>query len=502
LQLLNFSLNAQDQYLKHYSIESGLPSSTVYSCFQDGKGFIWFTTDIGVCRFDGRNFELFTTSEGLPGNEVFSIYEDSNNRLWFQTLNGHIGYYLEGKFHNIQEAFDASGVTYSGYISAITEDEKGNIILSTSTGYILQIDLNLQLNSSKPFSHVVGINYDKKNQLLFIICSDGIYTYDSKLNNYSQHYVFDLKYHKRSYFDSDAIFVSNGKVLEKYYLNRDSVAIIRSFEDEIISFEKTTEGVIYLGTRSGMYANKKHSKNQFVKVNKQYLHNKEISSILHDEEGNSWISTLHHGVYMSPSINTYQITGINTPVFTLFNLKDSLLLAGGTKGAYIEIDKSDNISSKLFETFHGKNKIIDFKYIGNDLWIIGKNVFIKNSANNKKSYFVFGGNDITEDRNGNYIWSSHKAIRIVPKEILESYFVNESQIRDAELGHQLSVKWMENECTTQITEKEITALLSMIKEIYGLELRKVYLFTTLINKNLILLVFRMTKWEQLKTWFT
>src|ERR1700752_1870440 len=70
---------------KNYTTQDGLSSSTVYSCMQDSKGYMWFCTDAGVSRFDGKKFELFTRNEGLSDNEVFQSFEDSKHRIWFLT---------------------------------------------------------------------------------------------------------------------------------------------------------------------------------------------------------------------------------------------------------------------------------------------------------------------------------------------------------------------------------------------------------------------------------
>ncbi|MES1181535.1 MAG: two-component regulator propeller domain-containing protein, partial [Flavobacterium sp.] len=51
---------------RNIGVNEGLPSSEVYRIIQDKKGFIWFSTDAGVCRFNGHSFKCFTTADGLP----------------------------------------------------------------------------------------------------------------------------------------------------------------------------------------------------------------------------------------------------------------------------------------------------------------------------------------------------------------------------------------------------------------------------------------------------
>ncbi|PCI95286.1 MAG: hypothetical protein COB15_12320, partial [Flavobacteriales bacterium] len=70
------NISAQSHVFKHYGVEDGLPSSEVYSAFQDSKGYMWFATDAGVSRFNGYEFENFDASDGLTDNTVFLITED------------------------------------------------------------------------------------------------------------------------------------------------------------------------------------------------------------------------------------------------------------------------------------------------------------------------------------------------------------------------------------------------------------------------------------------
>ena len=58
----------QTPVFKNYTTENGLPSSEVYFTLQDSQGYIWISTDRGVVRFDGYEFDLFTTDNGLPDN--------------------------------------------------------------------------------------------------------------------------------------------------------------------------------------------------------------------------------------------------------------------------------------------------------------------------------------------------------------------------------------------------------------------------------------------------
>jgi len=98
--LLLEGLIAQQPFSKNYQTNEGLPSNYIYFVFQDRKGYIWTSSDVGVSRFDGQSFVHYNTSHGMPDNEVFSICEDQAGRLWFATLNGKVGFYHNGAIYN------------------------------------------------------------------------------------------------------------------------------------------------------------------------------------------------------------------------------------------------------------------------------------------------------------------------------------------------------------------------------------------------------------------
>jgi len=123
-----FSL-AQSPTARNYTTNDGLPSAVIYSMIQDKNGYMWFGSENGVCRFDGKTFKTFTTKDGLTDNAVLALFEDSKGRIWFFTLNGKLCFYFNGKIYNktneifLKQLPDFS-VTY-GFV----EDDFGNIYL-------------------------------------------------------------------------------------------------------------------------------------------------------------------------------------------------------------------------------------------------------------------------------------------------------------------------------------------------------------------------------------
>ncbi|MES2776822.1 MAG: histidine kinase dimerization/phosphoacceptor domain -containing protein [Bacteroidota bacterium] len=62
--------------------ENGLPGNSVICAIQDKDGFMWFGTDKGLCRYDGKSFTSYSKEkDGLAGNTINQLFLDDSNRL-------------------------------------------------------------------------------------------------------------------------------------------------------------------------------------------------------------------------------------------------------------------------------------------------------------------------------------------------------------------------------------------------------------------------------------
>lgn len=121
---------SQNYELKTYSIADGLPQSQVYDIAEDHNGNLWLgTRGGGLAKFDGQDFQVFTTQEGLVNNYISSVFHDSRNNIWIGTSNG-VSLFNGIRFRNFKledEAFKIS-------VSSITENKSKEIFFGTSNG--------------------------------------------------------------------------------------------------------------------------------------------------------------------------------------------------------------------------------------------------------------------------------------------------------------------------------------------------------------------------------
>lgn len=87
-------ISAQAPFIRfhHLNISDGLSGNRVRSIYQDKYGFIWFATEEGLDRFDGKHFIVYRHRaedvHSLPNNIVTWITGDHAGNLWLATASG------------------------------------------------------------------------------------------------------------------------------------------------------------------------------------------------------------------------------------------------------------------------------------------------------------------------------------------------------------------------------------------------------------------------------
>ncbi|HET9430038.1 MAG TPA: two-component regulator propeller domain-containing protein, partial [Chitinophagaceae bacterium] len=90
---LTQSAGGQELLFENYSSEQGLSQNSCYAISQDGNGFMWFGTQDGLNRYDGKQFKVYlpqnSTGRKLPSNYISSLsFDKSRNLLWVGTIEG------------------------------------------------------------------------------------------------------------------------------------------------------------------------------------------------------------------------------------------------------------------------------------------------------------------------------------------------------------------------------------------------------------------------------
>ena len=128
--LQNFSANDKgfarwhpEDGLKFYGIEDGLIDHQVVELLLDQADNLWIATLSGLCCFDGRTFQTFTTEDGLLSNRIRCLLEDRRGHIWIGTDRGVTHY--DGQLFQTINSPDI------GPVCRIFEDRDGNFWFGT-----------------------------------------------------------------------------------------------------------------------------------------------------------------------------------------------------------------------------------------------------------------------------------------------------------------------------------------------------------------------------------
>ncbi|HEX8476635.1 MAG TPA: two-component regulator propeller domain-containing protein [Pyrinomonadaceae bacterium] len=113
----------------------GLPSDRVRAIAQDADGAMWFGTDAGLARYDGRRTQTVAEA-GLEARRVLALRFDTSGALWIGTDAGAVVRLAGGEFRRITET---EGKTVTA-IATDTDDgaaaARGRVVLATNAGVI------------------------------------------------------------------------------------------------------------------------------------------------------------------------------------------------------------------------------------------------------------------------------------------------------------------------------------------------------------------------------
>jgi len=302
---------APQPVLHHYTVDEGLPSSEVYYALQDSRGYMWFATDRGVSRFNGYEFENFSTKDGLSDNTVFLIFEDFKTRIWYCTYSGRLSYFENDSIHTYK---------YNDKIAASIQ--KNQIILSFHVDKLETVHLGLQANgwlqvdSAGVVSSVLPRSKGKTkcgNVVTMIEDAPFCFSYTRTMEMESPNYLFEiweddidevyssLRVDYRSHNHLSAIKRNN----EDYVMalgnliatrSKTSIFSISSIDKGVISLFEDSKESLYMGYDKGGVSCKQQNGRTYT-----LLGDKSVSAMCEDTEGGLWFTTLDNGVYYMAS---------------------------------------------------------------------------------------------------------------------------------------------------------------------------------------------------------
>jgi signal transduction histidine kinase/ligand-binding sensor domain-containing protein/class 3 adenylate cyclase/ActR/RegA family two-component response regulator len=363
LIFISLELFATNFCFRQFTIDDGIPQSSINQIVQDSTGFIWLSTNQGLYRFDGSIFKKFNKI-GNNNISVVNSFTQLNNQnyaisdmwnLYIVSLDNKFSLLYKYKInHQIRD------------ITCIN----GNHYFTTETS-LLTIDENLKVEIVELKIHKILSMTSFQNKL-YLSTEKGLFTYhNSKLRKISSQNNIITMYN------------DNNKIL---YLGTDSSKILLLVNDKIVAkqlvlsnksicintINKDKDNNLWIGTTKGVYKIVNSKKTYYSTLNG--LGSNIISKIFVDTENNIWFGLYGKG-----------LSKYTTEKFINLQSENGLDFDNVTS---ISQDKSGNIY--LTNSMENRINIIN-----------RKNYNISNIKANIKSHIVF--NKIYSDRQDN-IW--------------------------------------------------------------------------------------------------
>ncbi len=297
--------------IKHFSVEDGLPSSEVYMVIQDSRGYMWFATDRGAVRYNGYQFQVFTTQLGLCDNSVLGVYEDYRKRIWFFTYSKQLSYFENGKMYNCKANTALKHLKRYKVPCSMIVTENDEIIVGFKYAPPDKRYLKIRTDGS-----IEQFNFHDRDTTCYAIIhqnTTGEFLWNYKENQKLKGLSIQRTGRNPEYYDNPVTKSAEGFSLYQlsdtsmlvsfrnciYHVNNKSVKLRFCYQSpSTFGLFSDPENNIWIATRdSGILVHDPISG----EVLYSFLQDKIVTWICNDREGGIWLTTLNDGVFYIPS---------------------------------------------------------------------------------------------------------------------------------------------------------------------------------------------------------
>lgn len=383
-------------YFKKYQVESGLSHNTVWCILQDSYGFLWFGTNDGLNRFEGRKFSVYRNDIqdpfSLGNNSVQTLFEDDDKNIWVGTSSG--VYIYDRQKDNFRHFADKTryGVSISGEVKKIIKTNNGKIWIATLGQGVFIYDISTQKLSqhSVHTAFVWDMAQSDSQQVYLSSLQEGLICYDQK-GEYIESFNTFLKREDLASFKinciqaidnniwfsigTNTLSVLNSKTKQiTYYTNNQNIGTIRAIS-------RYSNNEILIGSDNGLYTfnvlNHKFTRIDNL-LDRRSLSDQSIYAILKDAEGGFWISTYLGGInYLAPQTKSFEyyypvsdpLLSTGKVISQFYEDKDRNIWIGSQDGLKILSNKTQVLEPYILPL---KNQKIDIRSLlidGDNLWI-------------------------------------------------------------------------------------------------------------------------------------
>ena len=289
------SLALDQNVIRTWGVEQGLPAGTVYGLTQTSDGYVWAATQEGFVRFDGvdfvtydkasspeiqhnmifsllaardgslyaatngggvvhldgRRIHSYGVSDGLPGDSASALFQAGNGTVWIGTQKGLAYRQADGRIITIAGSDGASPLK----VTTMAEDWSGQLWIGTLTGIATWKDGRLvrHENDGFPTSQILALRVTRDGSIWIGTKGNGLIRYRNG--------------QFRAYTEADGV---------------PSKSVTSIYED--------SHGTLWIGTIDRGFGFFRNDKFDFTS-DAAGIGSKAVTSFLEDREGNLWIGS-------------------------------------------------------------------------------------------------------------------------------------------------------------------------------------------------------------------
>lgn len=403
---------SQDYYFDSYGVSDGLSSSKVYRIIQASTDYLWLGTGSGVTRWDGSEFENFSSDDGLATGGVMSLLEDPAGRIWMGHLNGGLSCYYNNTFSQV--ALDTFNITGDISDMVLLGDELWiSTSLSSNGAFRARIPgKDSEVLTARQYRGAQGLSdqvfdlyvYDNT---LFCITDVGIKRYNNETDRFEAYRPEGLT----TFFLTTSMLIDsrggqwfgthNGGLY--YFPPGDGEPVVYDARDglahnEISCISENSSGEIWVGTWGGGITVFNEGKMLTFNEGNGLPASQIQKSIIEDHEGNMVITSQNNGIHVFKGYhfkNYIYSTGNNMfregTIWAISEDKHNRLWFGTNGGITLLDPEHDKLPLHYYQATHNISNQI--RYIindrDNDIWV---------GTNDNGVYrYDFGTNDFVYD---------------------------------------------------------------------------------------------------------
>ncbi len=218
------------QTYRYIGIEDGLSNRRIFDIQKDSKGYMWFLTNEGMDRYDGREIKHYKLLGKSKNIHLGWLYKEDQGDLWVIGKKGCVFHYdtLRDQFRMVYQLSDVSDDVTCGYM-----DHNQNIWLCTQDSIRLY---NIKNACKYSLLNVMDANIQMVEQVdschFFIAAERGI------------RYV-ELENDELKVIPIEALYDITSQVNELYYHSESQKLFVGTFGEGVFAFDMCTRRITH-----------------------------------------------------------------------------------------------------------------------------------------------------------------------------------------------------------------------------------------------------------------